>query len=62
MIETPFDPAALIDALAPLLGLTLSEESRGEVKTHLTIAAGHAGTLLEFTPDDDSEPAPVFTP
>jgi Protein of unknown function (DUF4089) len=62
MTDAAFDPDALIDALAPALGLKLSEESRAQVKTHLAIAANHAQTLLAHVPDDYAEPAPVFTP
>jgi len=59
MSET-FDPAALAEAMAPLLGLELTPERRGPVLVHLRIAAEMAAKLPAL--DDDAEPAPVFTP
>jgi hypothetical protein len=59
MNET-FDPAALAEALAPLLGLELTSERRGPVLTHLRIAAEMAAKLPAL--DDEAEPAPVFAP
>ena len=46
MTATPFDPEALIDAMAPLLGLTLTPESRAQTVVHLKIAAEQAALLL----------------
>jgi Protein of unknown function (DUF4089) len=57
-----FDPEALVDAMAPLLGLTLTAESRAQAIVHLRIAAEHAQKLLSVALDDQEEPAPVFTP
>jgi Protein of unknown function (DUF4089) len=57
-----FDPEALVDAMAPLLGLTLTAESRAQAIVHLRIAAEHAEKLLSVSLDDEEEPAPVFTP
>ena len=62
MSEPTFDPDRLIDALAPLLGLTLSDASRAQVRLHVAIAAARAETLREAPLADDAEPAPVFTP
>jgi hypothetical protein len=62
MTERPFDPDAMIDAMAPLLGLVVSESSRAPVKTHLEIAARYAALLDEADLSDHEEPAPVFTP
>jgi hypothetical protein len=62
MKEESFDVEALIDAMAPLLGLTVDEASRSQVKTHLEIAARMATLLLERPLDDREEPAPVFVP
>jgi hypothetical protein len=62
MTELPFDADAIIDAMAPLLGLGVGEASRGPVKTHLEIAARYAALLEEADLDDHEEPAPVFTP
>jgi hypothetical protein len=61
MNET-FDPAALAEAIAPLLGLELAPERRGPVLAHLKIAAEFAARLDAVALDDEAEPAPVFTP
>lgn len=61
MPDKPFDPDALIDALAPLLDLTVDDASRPQVKTHLEIAARMAVLLFEHKLDDHEEPGPVFT-
>jgi hypothetical protein len=57
-----FDPEAVVDAMAPLLGLTLTPESRAQTIVHLRIAAEQAERLLSVPLDDRQEPAPVFTP
>jgi hypothetical protein len=57
-----FDPEALVDAMAPLLGLTLTAESRAQTIAHLRIAADEAEKLLSVSLDDREESAPVFTP
>jgi hypothetical protein len=62
MTSNAFDAEALVDAMAPLLGLTLTPESRAETIVHLRIAAEQAETLLSVSLDDEQEPAPVFTP
>jgi hypothetical protein len=56
-----FDPEAVVDAMAPLLGLTLTPESRAQTIVHLRIAAEQAEKLLSAPLDDQQEPAPVFT-
>jgi hypothetical protein len=56
-----FDPEAVVDAMAPLLGLTLTPESRDQTLVHLRIAAEQAKKLLLVPLDDQQEPAPVFT-
>jgi Protein of unknown function (DUF4089) len=61
MSSEPFDPEALIEAVAPLLGLTLGPESRAQTALHLRIAAQQAEKLLSIALDDAEEPAPVFT-
>ena len=61
MNSVTFDPEALIDATAPLLGLTLTPESRAQAALHLQIASQHAERLLAAGFDDSDEPAPVFT-
>jgi hypothetical protein len=57
-----FDPAALAEAMATLLGLELTPERRAPVLLHLKIAAGFAAKLDAVALDDEAEPAPVFTP
>ncbi len=61
MTRNAFDPEAVVDAMAPLLGLTLTPESRAQTLVHLRIAAEQAEKLLSVPLDDQQEPAPVFT-
>ena len=61
MTANAFDPEAVVDAMAPLLGLTLTPESRAQTLVHLRIAAEQAQKLLSVPLDDKQEPAPVFT-
>ncbi len=61
MTAKVFDPEAVVDAMAPLLGLTLTPESRAQTLVHLRIAAEQAEKLLSVPLDDRQEPAPVFT-
>lgn len=61
MSET-FDPAAVAEAMSPLLGLALTPDRRGPVLMHLKIAADLAAKLAAVPLDDEAEPAPVFTP
>ena len=61
MTAKTFDPEAVVDAVAPLLGLTLTPESRLQTLVHLRIAAEQAEKLLSVPLDDQQEPAPVFT-
>ena len=60
MTAKTFDPEAVVDAMAPLLGLTLTPESRAQTIVHLRIAAEQAERLLSVPLDDQQEPAPVF--
>jgi hypothetical protein len=57
-----FDPEAMVDAMLPLLGFTVTHESRAQTIEHLRIAAEFARQLLSLSFDDQEEPAPVFTP
>ena len=57
-----FDADTVIDAMAPLLGLTIAEDYRPGVKFHLENTARIAAVVLTFELDDEAEPAPVFTP
>jgi hypothetical protein len=58
--EKRFDPVALVDAMAPLLGFVLAPESRAEAARQLSVAADRAAFLLTTEFDDEDEPAPVF--
>ena len=60
MMSAPFDPEALIEAMSPLLELTLTPESRAQALVHLRIAAEQAGLILSAPIGEDDEPAPVF--
>jgi hypothetical protein len=62
MTPAPFDPDALIEAMVPLLRLTLMPESRAQTVVHLRIAAEQAALLFSAPIEDDEEPAPVFVP
>ena len=62
MTPNSFDPEALAEAMAQLLGLTQTPESRAQTIVHLRIAAEQARKLLAVPLDDQEEPAPVFTP
>jgi hypothetical protein len=57
-----FDPEALVEALAPLYGFTLTQESRAQAVLHLRIAAEQAVLLGLADIDDLAEPAPVYVP
>ncbi len=62
LMNEPFDPEALVDATAPLLGIAMTPESRTQTVLHLRIAAEQAALLLSADIGDGDEPAPVFTP
>ena len=53
-------PEAIIDAMAPLLGLDIKPEYRPGIATNLKVTAGVAGLVLDFPIDDHAEPAAVF--
>ena len=56
------DVGAVVDAMARLLELELTADSRSVVLAHFDIAAKMAKGLMECPLPDDAEPAPVFTP
>ena len=62
MTTADFDPEALIDATAPLLGVMLTPEWRVQVVVHLRIAAEQVALLLSALIGDEEEPAQVFVP
>ena len=49
-----------IDAMAPVLGLTVTTEQRAGVKANLKTAAKMAALLDKAKVKDEIEPAPVF--
>ena len=55
------DADAIIDAMAPLLGLDAARYRAG-VKLHLEAAFRLAPLVVEFELGDEAEPAPVFAP
>ena len=52
---------AVIDAMAPLLGLPIEPAWRPAIRSHLRITLGHAAALSDFPLADDLDPAPVFS-
>ena len=58
--EHPFDPEAVIDAMAPLLGLTIEPGYRAGIALNLEVTARFARLVLAVPVDDEAEPAPVF--
>ncbi len=62
MNTASFDPEAVIDAMAPLLGLDIGPEQRAAVAANLRIAAGMAAQVLEVPMSDHDEPAALFVP
>ncbi|AMJ60705.1 DUF4089 domain-containing protein [Bosea sp. PAMC 26642] len=58
-----FDAGRHCDAMAPALGLTITDQQRPAVLQFLTIASGMA-TIVQAAPLDDGsfELAPVFRP
>jgi hypothetical protein len=56
-----FDPEAVVNVMVPLLGFTVTGESRAQTVVHLRIAAEQAEKLFALPLDDRDEPAPVFT-
>ena len=62
MTETSFDPEAVIDAMAPMLGLDPTGFDRAAIAENLRIAARLAALLLDPPAGDHAEPAPVFVP
>jgi Protein of unknown function (DUF4089) len=52
--------AALVDAMAPLLGIIIDPAWRGAVILNLKANAAAARLVIEFPLADELEPAPVF--
>lgn len=57
-----FDPDALIDAMAPFLGLPVEDEYRFGIAAHLLAAHKIVQDVLDFPVSDEDEPAPVYRP
>ena len=51
---------AVINAVAPLLGLTIKPEQRASVSQNFEVAARLAVLVLGVDLEDEAEPAPVF--
>ena len=54
------DADAVLDALAPVLGLAVDPAWRGGVTAHWLAIQAAARLVLDFPLDDAVEPAPVF--
>ena len=50
----------IVDAMAPLIGLSIEPAWRAAVAGNLNAVAAAARLVLEFPLDDELEPAPVF--
>jgi hypothetical protein len=59
---TAFDPDAVADAMAPLLGLVIDPAYRPGVLANLKVMAAMADLVLSVPMDEREEPAPVFRP
>lgn len=58
----PFDVEAMIDAVAPLMQIEITEEQKPGVRQNLKTAAKMAALVAQVTIADDTEPAPVYRP
>ncbi len=54
--------ARVMDAMAPMLGLTIEPEWRSGVIANLKVTSALAALVLEFPLTDEDEPAAVFCP
>ncbi|MGE0748205.1 MAG: DUF4089 domain-containing protein [Rhodospirillales bacterium] len=62
MPATPFDAAAYVDLVAPLMGLDLDPAHRPGVVENLALIARLADAVATFPLPDDVEAGPIFTP
>lgn len=62
MTDRDVDPDAMIDAMAPLLGLPVAAADRAVVAAHLRIARRMADALGDVPLPDAADPLPVFRP
>lgn len=61
-VPSSADPNAIIDAMAPLVGLDVSDADRAGVAFHLATAARLYALVDAVAITDAEEPAPVYTP
>ena len=62
MAYKPFDVDAMIDAVAPLMQLEITETQRAGVRQNLKTAAKMAALVEQVKISGDTEPAPVYRP
>lgn len=62
MAYKPFDVDAMIDAVAPLMQLEITEAQRAGVRQNLKTAAKMAALVDQVKIPGDTEPAPVYRP
>ena len=60
--RAPFDPDAVIDAMAPLLGIPVDPAFRPGIVANLELIALLAALLDEAPLDEREEPAAVYRP
>lgn len=60
-LSTPEQLDAVIDALAPALGLRIDPAWREAVRANLAVTLRMARQVEDFALPDEAEPAPVFT-
>jgi hypothetical protein len=61
-MSSGFDPEAVIDAMAPMLGLTIDPAHRPGIVQNLRAAEAAMRRMTAAPLDDMAEPAPVFRP
>ena len=52
---------AVVKAMAPMLGIAIDPAWQGAVVTNLKATANAARLVLDFSLEDELEPAPVFS-
>lgn len=62
MAYKPFDADAVMDALAPMLQLTISDHQRPGIRLNLKTASKMAALIENVKLKDEAEPAPVYRP
>jgi len=59
-MDPAFDPNAVIDAMASLLGLVIEPDYRAGIVANLAVTVRFAAMIATFPLDDHEEPAAVF--